>query len=119
MSLIRQLKYYSYYYLRYTDEEVCQFLLKNSALFHLNNDQDKFNLLAFMVRKLFAFAHGKCAEEGMDPVMMQEITLPGHLYLQLLKDRIASWLSVVKFVILKRQNLSNNFIFNSGKRIEF
>ena len=78
---------------------------------------DKFNLLVFMTRKMFAFAQGKCALEGMDPVMMQEINLAGHLYLQLLKDRLANWLNVLKYIILKRQRTVKNFDFNQSRLI--
>jgi|LakMenEpi03Aug12_release.lakeMendotaPanAssembly.Ray.scaffolds.fasta_scaffold364281_1 hypothetical protein len=112
-------KYCFCYNFRYTDEEVCQYLLRHSVLYHLDSDKEKFDLLVFMARKLFAFAHGKCALEGMDPVMMQEITLPGHLYLQLLKDRLSSWLTVLKYVIMKRERVAKNFVFNQSKLIGF
>lgn len=81
---------------------------------HLSDDVDKFHLLVFMTRKLFAFVQGKCAQEGMDPVMMQEVTLAGHVYLQLLKDRLSVWLNVLKLVILKRQRAVKNFVFNQS-----
>lgn len=55
----------------YTDEEICAYLLRRCVAIHLEKDEDKFNLLVFMTRKLYAFAQGKCALEGMDPVMMQ------------------------------------------------
>lgn len=103
------------YDFRYTDEQVCDFFLKKSVAIHLQNDTDKFNLMVFMTRKLFSFAQGKCALEGMDPVMMQEITLSGHLYLQLLKDRLTSWLSTLKMIILKRQRLVKTFSFDQSR----
>lgn len=68
-----------------------------------------------MTRKLFAFAQGKCNEEGMDPVMMQEITLAGHVYLQLLKDRMANWLGLVKMITLKKQRMSKDFDMNQSR----
>lgn len=101
---------------RYTDEQVCDFFLNKSVAIHLKDDVDKFNLIVFMTRKLFTFAQGKCALEGMDPVMMQEITLSGHLYLQLLKDRLASWLNTVKLNILKRQRIVHKFSFDQSER---
>ena len=39
----------------------------------------------FMVRKLYAFTQGKCAEESADSPMMQEVLLGGHLYNMMLK----------------------------------
>lgn len=69
-----------------------------------------------MTRKLFAFAQGKCAIEGMDPVMMQEITLAGHLYLQLLKDRITSWLTGLRYTIMKRERMVKNFVLDQSRK---
>lgn len=40
--------------------------------------------------------------EGADGVMMQEILLGGHLYQQIIKDRVDGWLTFLKFNILKR-----------------
>ena len=104
-----------YHISRYTDEQVCEHLLSRSVAIHLDNDIDKFHLLTFMTRKLFAFAQGKCALEGMDPVMMQEITLAGHVYLQLLKDRMANWLGIVKLVTLKKQRMTKDFDMDQSK----
>ena len=39
-------------------------------------------MLVFMVKKLFCLVQDKCAVEGVDSVMMQEVVLGGHLYLQ-------------------------------------
>lgn len=63
---------------------------------------DKFNLFVFMTQKLFSFAGQKCAIEGADAVMMQECLLGGHLYLQVLKEKLQTWLSVLKLSIMKR-----------------
>lgn len=67
-----------------------------------------------MTRKMYSFAQEKCAEEGMDPVMMQEISLAGHLYLQLVKDRLTTFLTMLKFIILKKERLSRNFKLSQG-----
>ena len=87
----------------WTDEQICQHLIRRSICIHLDKDEDKFQLVVFMTRKLFAFASGECATEGMDPVMVQEVSLPGHTYLQLLKDRLTNWLSALKAIIMKKQ----------------
>lgn len=58
-----------------TDVEVAEFILKKYFLIHLNNNEDKFNLLVFMTQKLFVFAQDKCKIEGVDAVMMQELLL--------------------------------------------
>lgn len=100
----------------YTDEQVCQHLLERSVCIHLKNDADKFNLMVFMTRKLFAFAQSKCALEGMDPVMMQEVSLAGHIYFQLLKYRMSVWLNTVRIIILKRQRVCKG-VYSFGPSI--
>ncbi len=100
----------------WSDEEVCRYLLRTSVAIHLEDDADKFHLIVFMSRKLFAFAQAKCALEGMDDVMMQEITLAGHVYLQLLKDRLALWLLGCKAAILKKARATKGqFQLSSGE----
>ena len=99
----------------WTDEEVCSHLLQQSVAIHLGSDEDKFNLLTYMSRKMFVFAQGKCAMEGMDDVMMQEITLAGHVYMQLLKDRLTNWLSSVKYLMLKKARSQKKFSVSVGE----
>lgn len=70
-----------------------------------------------MTKKLFALANKKCALEGADAVMMQECLMGGHLYLQVLKEKMQGWLVGLKAVIVKRaQQVGNNFSLTSGKR---
>nr|XP_019540879.2 DNA-directed RNA polymerase I subunit RPA2 [Aedes albopictus] len=85
----------------YTNEETADHLLKNCVLIHLDDDLDKFNLLVFMMQKLFTAAQGRCKPEGADSVMMQELLLGGHLYQKLLREHMISFLVGVKFNILK------------------
>ncbi|XP_066595001.1 DNA-directed RNA polymerase I subunit RPA2 isoform X2 [Prorops nasuta] len=85
-----------------TDVEVCDYIIKNCVAIHLDNPIDKFNLLVFMTKKLFSLATNKCAVEGADAVMMQECLLGGHLYLQVVKEKLYNWLCGVKMNILKR-----------------
>lgn len=83
-------------------------LCRHCVAIHLDEPADKFHLLVFMTKKLFAFANNKCAVEGADSVMMQECLLGGHLYLQVLKEKLSSWLGTLKFHILKRANSAGN-----------
>lgn len=64
--------------------------------------------MASDLKKLFAFANNKCAVEGADAVMMQECLLGGHLYLQVLKEKLYSWLAVLRLQILKRSKSAGN-----------
>ena len=38
-----------------------------------------------MIKKLLSTVQNKCVSEGVDSLMMHEIILGGHLYLQLVK----------------------------------
>lgn len=61
-----------------------------------------------MAKKLFALIDNKCIVESTDAVMMQECLLGGHLYLQVLKEKLCSWLAGLKFHILKRAKSAGN-----------
>ncbi|XP_015599318.1 DNA-directed RNA polymerase I subunit RPA2 [Cephus cinctus] len=86
----------------FTDSQICDFIIKHCLAIHLDDPEDKFNLLIFMTQKLFALADNKCLAEGADAVMMQECLLGGHLYLQVLKEKMYSWLVGLRMAIIKR-----------------
>uniref|UniRef100_A0A1B6CSM5 DNA-directed RNA polymerase subunit beta n=1 Tax=Clastoptera arizonana TaxID=38151 RepID=A0A1B6CSM5_9HEMI len=103
-----------------TDSEVCDFILMNCICIHVNDFKDKFNCLSIMVQKLYSFAQGKSCAEGADAVMMQELLLGGHLYLQVLKDRLQSWLYMLKNMLQKKESpgykLTKEELINASKR---
>ena len=67
----------------YSDEEIADYLIHRAVCVHLGTDTEaKFDLVVFMIKKLFALVQDKCVPEGVDAVMMHEIVLGGHLYLQ-------------------------------------
>ena len=37
----------------YTNQDICDYLIRKSILVHLENYEDKFNLVCFMIKKLF------------------------------------------------------------------
>ena len=53
-------------------------------------------MIVLMVKKLFSLVQDKCVVEGVDSVMMHEIVLGGHLYMQLLKEKLETWMVVLK-----------------------
>jgi DNA-directed RNA polymerase I subunit RPA2 len=55
-----------------------------------------------MCQKLFSFVENKCKPESADSVMMQESLLAGHLYLQVLQDKMERWLMLLRSVITKK-----------------
>ncbi|KAK2600141.1 DNA-directed RNA polymerase I subunit RPA2 [Conoideocrella luteorostrata] len=75
--------------------------LRKIVLVHLGNvnvtegqDNDKFHMLLFMIRKLYALVAGDCAVDNPDALQNQEILLGGFLYSQILKERLDEFLSV-------------------------
>jgi DNA-directed RNA polymerase I subunit RPA2 len=82
-----------------TNEKVGLEFLRRIVLPHLGNvkvteaqNNDKFQLLLFMVRKLYALAADDCALDNPDAVSNQEVLLGGFLYGMILKETVHEWL---------------------------
>ncbi|KAI3681023.1 hypothetical protein L6452_35804 [Arctium lappa] len=58
---------------------VADAVLREFVLVHLDNNHDKFNLLIFMVQKLFSFIDQTSVPDNPDSLQTQEVLLPGHL----------------------------------------
>ncbi|EHK97205.1 putative DNA-directed RNA polymerase I subunit RPA2 [Glarea lozoyensis 74030] len=74
--------------------------LRKIVLVHLGNanvtetqDTDKFKMLLFMIRKLYALVSGECAVDNPDAVQNQEILLGGFLYGMILKENLEDFVS--------------------------
>jgi DNA-directed RNA polymerase I subunit RPA2 len=76
-------------------------LLDQYIFVHLESNEDKFNLLMHMLRKLYAFAAGDCAHDNADAVMNHEILLTGHLFTTMVKEKLEEFLTAVKINIVK------------------
>merc|ERR1719391_640963 len=85
----------------YTNKEVGRWLLRTTVAIHLDSDEDKFDIICVMIKKLFALVQDQCVVEGADSLMMHEIILGGHLYLQLLKEKLYDYMTILKMVILR------------------
>jgi DNA-directed RNA polymerase I subunit RPA2 len=79
-----------------TDREVGLALLKKLIFVHLNDDRDKFNLLVFMIRKLYSLVSGECCADNPDAPQHQEVLLGGHLYNMIIKEKLYDWLVSIK-----------------------
>jgi DNA-directed RNA polymerase I subunit RPA2 len=82
-----------------SDEDAGTELLRKIVLPHLGsydvteaNDADKFQMLLFMIRKLYALVEGECTVDNPDAVSNQEILLPGFLYGMIIKEQMEEWL---------------------------
>ncbi|KAL8812562.1 MAG: hypothetical protein Q9223_000972 [Gallowayella weberi] len=96
------------------NEDVGTEFLRKIVLVHLGNvdvtpsqDNDKFKLLLFMIRKLYSLAAGDCAIDNPDAVSNQEVLLPGFLYGMVIKEKLEDWLRSI-------QPACQDWIRNSG-----
>ncbi|OWY51861.1 DNA-directed RNA polymerase I polypeptide 2 [Alternaria alternata] len=89
-----------------SDEEAGTEFLRKIVLPHLgcvnvtpSQDADKFRMLLFMARKLYALVEGDCAVDNPDAVQNQEILLGGQLYGMILKEKLEEWLNSFQLVL--------------------
>lgn len=75
-----------------TDVEVGRYFLQKVVLVHLKDDREKFRMLLFMVRKLYALVEGSCCADNPDAVQHQEVLLGGFLYGMIMKERLEEYL---------------------------
>ena len=101
-----------------TDEEVGTHFLRKIVLPNLGwvnvtevQDSDKFRMLLFMARKLYALVEGECAPDNPDTVQNQEVLLGGFLYGMILKERLEDYLEGVRrtAAIWRNQNAGETF----------
>jgi DNA-directed RNA polymerase I subunit RPA2 len=100
-----------------SDEDAGRRLLDEFIFVHLTrhgatSGQAKFDLLIYMVQKLYALVAGRIIEDNPDSPMNQEILLPGHLMLSILKEKLVDYLGGVRALIyrdLRRSPQNVNF----------
>jgi len=81
---------------QWTDLEAGLNLIRYSVAIHLLSDEDKFNCLALMTRKVYALAKAECAIENEDNPMFHEVYTAGQIYFTLLMERIELLLKGLK-----------------------
>ncbi|XP_043221726.1 DNA-directed RNA polymerase I subunit RPA2-like [Amphibalanus amphitrite] len=86
------------------DEAVCDALLHDTVLIHLNSGEDKVNVLCFMIRKLFAYVRKECAQESADNPMLWEAQQGSYIYQQVIKNKVQMFCSNFRLVMVKRYN---------------
>lgn len=89
-------KYQSDIPTEWTDLETGQNLIKFSVAIHLDTNEDKFNCIALMTRKVYALAKAECAIENEDNPMFHEVFSSGQIYFTLLIERIELLLKNLK-----------------------
>ncbi|OLL24928.1 putative DNA-directed RNA polymerase I subunit RPA2 [Neolecta irregularis DAH-3] len=84
-----------------SDEDVGGELLRKIILIHLKDWRDKFRLLIFTIRKLYALVAGDCAADSPDSPQHQEILLGGFLYNMIIKEKIEDYLNALRQQMLQ------------------
>ncbi|TPX42598.1 DNA-directed RNA polymerase [Synchytrium endobioticum] len=95
-----------------TEEEVGIELLKTIILVHLDDAREKFDVLIFMLQKLYSLVAGECAPDNPDAPNQQEVLLGGFLYLAYMKEKLHDILQGWKSQItndLRRNPMLVNF----------
>ncbi|KAL5720144.1 DNA-directed RNA polymerase [Ranunculus cassubicifolius] len=75
-----------------THSFVGEAVLEEYILVHIKSYHDKFNLLIFMLQKLFAFVDLMAAQDNTDALQNHEVLQPGHLIIIYLKEKLQEWL---------------------------
>ncbi|KAL6180816.1 hypothetical protein ACLB2K_047475 [Fragaria x ananassa] len=89
-------------------------VLKDYIFVHLDKNEDKFNLLIFMLQKLFSLMDQTSVLDNPDSLQNQEVLLPGHLITIYLKEKLEDWLQRTKKLLqdeIKKE--SNNLNLGS------
>ncbi|KAJ3076254.1 hypothetical protein HDU98_004867 [Podochytrium sp. JEL0797] len=73
--------------------------LRRVVLVHLKSDQEKFDMLIFMIQKLYSLVAGECAVDNPDSPQHQEVLLCGHLFNSILKEKFADILDGIAIQI--------------------
>lgn len=82
------------------DEKAGTEFLRRIVLPHVGVDRDvaeaqdanKFKMMLFMIKKLYALVAGDCAQDNPDTLQNQEVLLGGFLYGMFVKERLEEWL---------------------------
>ncbi|KAJ0974432.1 hypothetical protein J5N97_016397 [Dioscorea zingiberensis] len=86
---------------------VAEAVLRDYIFVHLANNYDKFNLLIFMLQKLFALVDQTASPDNPDALQNQEVLLPGHLITLYIKEKFQEWLHKL------RQELQDEIVKNA------
>lgn len=84
-----------------SDTEVGRFLLERVILVHVSAFKDKFNTLCLMIEKLYGYVAGECESDNLDSPSNQEVMLGGHLYGQLLGEKLQDLLIGARAKLIK------------------
>lgn len=84
-----------------SDAEVGRFLFERLLFVHCTQFKDKFNCLCLMIEKLYAFVAGECNADNLDANSSHEVMLGGHIYVQLMAEKLYDLLLGARARIVK------------------
>uniref|UniRef100_A0A1D1YVP6 DNA-directed RNA polymerase subunit beta n=1 Tax=Anthurium amnicola TaxID=1678845 RepID=A0A1D1YVP6_9ARAE len=94
-------------------------VLRDYIFVHLSSNHDKFNLLIFMLQKLFALVDETAAPDNPDALVNQEVLQPGHLITIYLKEKLQEWLSKCRRHLQEEMVKTNkNFDFHKLAQVK-
>ncbi|KZT06510.1 beta and beta-prime subunits of DNA dependent RNA-polymerase [Laetiporus sulphureus 93-53] len=96
----------------WTNKTVGIWLVQKVILVHLDSPREKFRMLLFMLRKLYALVSKACCVDNTDSPQHQEVLLPGSLYGMVIKERLEEALNSLYMAI--RQD-----IYRSEPSVDF
>ncbi|KAJ6561460.1 hypothetical protein DFH09DRAFT_1159999 [Mycena vulgaris] len=83
----------------WTNAAVGAWLIEKMILVHLPTPRDKYRMLLFMLRKLYAVVSSSCCADNPDSPQHQEVLLPGSLYGMIIKERLEETLNQIRNTI--------------------
>ncbi|THG95816.1 hypothetical protein EW026_g5901 [Hermanssonia centrifuga] len=72
----------------WTNKALGIWMVQKLVLVHLESPRDKFRMLLFMLRKLYAVVSNSCCVDNPDSPQHQEVLLPGALYGMIIKEKL-------------------------------
>ncbi|KAM6496181.1 DNA-directed RNA polymerase I polypeptide 2, partial [Amanita muscaria] len=99
----------------WTNATLGAWLLQKLVLVHLDSPRDKFRMLLFMLRKLYALVSGSCSSDNPDSPQHQEVLLPGFLYGMIIKERLEEILNQIRMTITNDVRTGANVDFYDEK----
>ncbi|KAI0722471.1 beta and beta-prime subunits of DNA dependent RNA-polymerase [Earliella scabrosa] len=100
----------------WTNQAIGVWLINKVVLVHLQNPRDKFRMLLFMLRKLYALVSKSCSVDNPDSPQHQEVLLPGTLYAMIIKERLEEALNSFREAIALDVRNSNPAVDFFDKR---
>ncbi|KAL1300661.1 DNA-directed RNA polymerase I subunit 2 isoform X2 [Arachis ipaensis] len=98
---------------------VADAVLVDYIFVHLENNFDKFNLLIFMLQKLFSLIDQTSVPDNPDSLQNQEVLLPGHLITLYLKEKLEDWLQRGKKLVQDEiKEKSKNFDIGNIRQVK-